>query len=200
MQKIIQELKRGVQKVENNFEDKYEILEKIISNKIESHDIKIKPKWHFVLKGLVIILSAIFLFLLSIFFLSFVIFKNRMLPPHAMQEVFMNMQILPFVLSSILLFILAIIFILHTKYNFVYKKPAYIIIFSLLFVILISSFFIDKLLMHDMIRDRMERRPMPFIRDMYRNNSDNSLKRDILNRRDHDVSENNLGNIKFEIK
>lgn len=152
-----------------------------IKDILEKENVKIIPKWHFVLKSLLIICSVIFIFFSSIFLFSFFIFKNRMLPPHAMSDIILNMQLLPWLLSSLLLFIAGIIFLLSSKYNFVYKKPALVIIIVLLFIIILFSIVIDRLTLHDRFRENFRRGRVPVMREMY-DFDDMREKKEFINR------------------
>jgi hypothetical protein len=156
-----------MQEIKNKFEN----LENEIRERINSKNFKIKPKWHFILKGAIIILSALFFFLSTIFFTSFLIFKNRALDPHAMRDILFNINTLPIILLTILVFILSIVFILHTKYNFVYKKPAYITISILFVLVLVFGFIADKVLLHDRFEKRMQggKQFFPGMKKMYEN-------------------------------
>lgn len=123
-------------------------MNKIIE-KIKEEDIKMKPKWHFVLKTVLVILLGIVSFLMALFFSSFILFSFRPFPW--------------------ILFLLSIVFIIVLEstlreFKIVYKKP---IIYSLLIIIIVlfaTGMFLNKTRFHE----KVERRNLPGIRKIYK--------------------------------
>lgn len=58
-------------------EQKLELIKDKITDAIENGNVKMKPRWQFILHGLLVTLGLSFLFLLSTFLLSFFMFKDR---------------------------------------------------------------------------------------------------------------------------
>lgn len=136
---------------------------------IESEGIKMKPKWYFIMHAILVVLGLLFLFLISVFFISFFLFKQRLLPPHEVRDTLMSMQLTPWLLTGILVLMISVISFLNSEYNFVYKRPVIIVAFVLVLLTIAASFAIDKMTMHDGIRDRFKKMgpPIKFMDDMY---------------------------------
>jgi glucan phosphoethanolaminetransferase (alkaline phosphatase superfamily) len=101
-----------------------------------------------------------------------------------MRDIVSNLEILPWILLTVLFFIFSIVFLLHTKYSFTYKKPTYVIIFILFAIVFVSGFIVDNFKMHDIVKGRIDRRPIPGMREMYRENKkdlNRGVKEKIIN-------------------
>jgi len=120
-----------------------------IIEKIKKEEIKMKPKWHFVLKTVLIVLLGVVSFFLALFFSSFILFSFRPFPW--------------------ILFLLVVIFVVTLEwtlreFQIVYRRP---IIYSLL--IIISLLFITGIVLNKVrFHERIEKRNIPGIRKIYK--------------------------------
>lgn len=146
-----------MEEIKNNITDKLDNFENKLSELINKNEIKMKPKWHFVLKTSLIGIFVISLFLLLNILVSFVIFQSRVLPPHEMREIFMSLRFGPPILFSILLLGVIVVFVLHNKFDFAYKRSSLFVIFSLLLITFLFSMFIDRSMLHDRFDDQYRR-------------------------------------------
>jgi hypothetical protein len=130
-------------------------IEKRIQSLIETNKIKMIPRSHFVLKGLLVVAATIFAFVFAVFMFSFVLFRTRLVPPHAFGEVMMRLDILPIIMIALLFFIAGTVMLLSHKYQFVYKFPALVTV--IFFIVIISgvSIWIDTIKIHDRLRHRL---------------------------------------------
>lgn len=141
--------------MQKNIEQKMDDIIKSVTLEIESRGVKIAPKWHFILKSVLATAAVILVFLICIFFASFLLFKNRMLPPHGMRELATSLELLPWLVISIILFIFGILFLLKSKYNFVYKRSYIFVLLASGAGVILLAFVIDNIQMHDKIGRRV---------------------------------------------
>jgi cell division protein FtsL len=144
-----------------NIQNKIEIM-------IKNNELGIKPRWHFILKGILISLSVIFIFILSIFVATFLIFRERMLAPGSMFILGNTIEMLSYLLIALLLFIGGVVIILSHKYDFVYKRPAGVIILVLFIFILAIGFAVDRISFHQRVLESMGDKDFPILRNIYR--------------------------------
>lgn len=124
-------------------------MENKIIEKLKKEEIKMRPKWHFVLKGSLIILAIVIIALPSLFLASFILFFFRPFP---------------WFLFFFLIIFVVLLEYLFSKYSIAYKRP---IICSLL--IIVSLLFIMGLILNRVsFHERMERRNLPGIYKIYK--------------------------------
>ena len=155
---------------------KESILEKV-EGKIKSKNIKMKPKWYFIFKSILVISFFCILFLATIYIGNFIL-----LIFHEHKEVFDSLNINPFNFFRImefvktipmLLFLLVIVFIfslykLIKDYAFVYRNNflyvTLILILAILFIVINIHIFLDKDFRAAKFGERGE---LPFIRYLH---------------------------------
>ncbi len=130
-------------------------IEKKIQDLIDTNKIKMIPRSHFVLKGMLVISATIFAFVFAVFIFSFVLFRTRLVPPHAFGEVMFRLDMLPLIMIALLFFIAGIITLISHKYQFVYKFPALITVIFFILVISGVSVLVDGMQMHDRLRHKI---------------------------------------------
>jgi magnesium-transporting ATPase (P-type) len=122
--------------------DNHKTIEELVNDSIKSGKIIMKPKWHFVLKTILRVLSVVILFFVIIYLLNFIglvthekDFNILDLSPRGM---YAFMMAIPWVIVLLSMFLLSVFYILVKKYSFVYRKP---LVYSL-FVIIVFMLFI----------------------------------------------------------
>ena len=123
-------------------------INKIIE-KLKKGEIKMHPKWHFILKAVLFGLAVFIIGLFCLFLCSFILFSFRPFP---------------WFLFLLLILFVALLEHLFNKYSFAYKRPviySLIIIVSLLFVM---GLMMNKVCFHEM----MEKRNLPGIEKFYK--------------------------------
>ena len=149
-----------------------EELKKKILEKIKEGEVAMKPRWHFVLQGILAITGIVILSLGLLYILSFIVFALRqsgvMFAP-----LFGFRGVLTFLYSSPwLLVLLAIIFIivletLVRKYSFAYKKPLLYVLLGIVGISLFGTYTLAQTTMHKRIQEYAEKGHMPPVQMMY---------------------------------
>lgn len=128
--------------------------------------IKMKPKFHFILKAILLWLVLILLFILCIYFISLFIFISS-----ETNEKLHNPEIITLIRSMSSIAHIAIILsiacfslteYISAKYTLVYKKHLIYSLLGLGLVVIGSSLVINKYRVHPMIRERFEKNNIHF--------------------------------------
>ena len=127
-------------------------MEKIIE-KLKNY--KMRPKWHFIVKSVLLVILIILVLFLTLFLVSFFLFY--------LERSGIFFAPLPFILFLLSIIFVAVTEFLITRYAIAYRKPviySLIIIVALIFVLGAA---INKARFHE----RIEKRNMPGIRRIY---------------------------------
>lgn len=126
--------------------DNHKTIEEIVNDSIKSGKIIMKPKWHFVLKTILRVLSVIILFFVIIYLLNFIglvtherDFNILDLSPRGMRAF---MVAVPWVIVLLSMFLLSVFYILVKKFSFVYRKPLVYGFFGIIFLIVFIGFIV----------------------------------------------------------
>ncbi len=121
-------------------------IEEFVTDSIKSGKIIMKPKWHFVLKTILRVLSIIILFFVIVYLLNFIglvthekDFNILDLSPRGMRAF---MVAIPWVIVLLSMFLLMTFYILVKQYSFVYRKPLVYSFFGLIFFVLFTGIII----------------------------------------------------------
>jgi len=122
-------------------EEKILNIEEKIKSKIRAGEIKMKPKWYFVLKAILIFTFILILFLSIIYIWNFVglIFHERneardLVKEFTPENFFLFIKAFPWLLFTLILIFLFTLYRLVSKYSFVYKRP---FIYSIFFILIL---------------------------------------------------------------
>lgn len=112
--------------MENN--EKEKTIEESILATIKSGQLKMRPRWHFVLKTILAALGGVILVLTLLYLASFIIFALRQtgvlfVPAFGIEGWFAFFTHLPVVLIILLLIFIIILEILVRHYSFAYRRP-----------------------------------------------------------------------------
>lgn len=124
-------------------QNKTDIEEKVMS-KILNNEVKMKPKWYFVLGSLLTSIGLIGITIGAIFLLNIFIFLIRKKGPGIMKLQLMIYNF-PWWIPILALFFIIIGIWLLKKYDFSYKKNFLFIIISFILIIFISAFIINQM-------------------------------------------------------
>lgn len=153
-------------------------LKNIILDTVKKQNIRMIPKWKFVLYSFLGVFSIIFLFIISTFLLSLIFFVLS-------RYGFMDMPLFGFVHSletlravPLPLFICAVFLLIVTEslarhYSFSFKRPLLITLFGAVALVTLSSFVISRTPIHEYVEEYAKKhhlgmvsraydRPMPF--------------------------------------
>ena len=121
-------------------------IEEFVTDSIKSGKIIMKPKWHFVLKTILRVLSIIILFFVIVYLLNFIglvthekDFNILDLSPRGMRAF---MVAIPWVIVLLSMFLLMTFYILVKQYSFVYRKPLVYSFFGIIFFVVFSGFIV----------------------------------------------------------
>lgn len=144
-----------------------------IINKIKSGEVEMIPRWHFMLRATLLAISVIILALVSIYFLSFILFVFHQTglwftPSFGTFGLVFFVVSSPWIIISFVGLFLFTLYILVRQYSFSYQKPlVYSMIGIVLFVIGVASF-IQQTTMHERIGQFVEERQVPGMAPLYR--------------------------------
>ena len=126
--------------------DKHKTIEELVNDSIKSGKIMMKPKWHFVLKTILRVLSIIILFFVLIYLLNFIglvthekDFNILDLSPGGMRAF---MVAIPWVIVILSMLLLSVFYILVKKYSFVYRTPLVYSFFGIILLIVFIGFIV----------------------------------------------------------
>lgn len=156
-----------------NEENNEKNINKTVLSKIESGEIKMKPKMFFVLKLILLILGTVIVILSALFIASFIFFTLKvsgvlMLPGFG----FPGFRILFFSLPWLLIFgLIALIvtselFVKH--FHFVYKKPILYSVLVIILIVFLGGFFINNIGFHSSLFQKTKDGRFPLAEPFYR--------------------------------
>jgi hypothetical protein len=148
------------------------ITEKVIS-KIERGELKMKPRIYFIAKSFLLIgfLALASLFLL--YFGSLIIFVLRVndillfrgMGFYPIRSILLSF---PWYLVFLTFILIIVIEIISRRFQFVYRKPFIISLFGILFIVVASSFLIERSSLHHSFYRLAEQERLPLAGKMYR--------------------------------
>lgn len=112
--------------MENN--DQQKSIKDNILDTIKSGGVKMRPRWHFILKAILAVLGAIIVFLTVLYLASFIIFVLRQtgvlfVPAFGVSGWYAFFTHLPFFLISLLIIFIVVLELLVRHYAFAYRRP-----------------------------------------------------------------------------
>lgn len=143
-----------------------------IIQKIKTGEVSMQPRWHFVLRTLLLIVGIAITALLAVYFLSFTLFALRktglvFAPQMGFPGITFFITASPWLLVALVLIFLFLLYMLVTHFAFSYRRP---LIYSLLVVTLLvvgSSSLVQHTTMHERIQSFTERNNTPGIAPFY---------------------------------
>jgi len=130
---------------------------KEIIDKIKKEEIKMKPKWQFILRTFSIIGLAIIFFVIALYLSSFILFSFRPFPLFPLIFLMISIALFEYLLK---------------EFKIVYRKP---VIYTLFFIIL-SLFIMGLFLNVAHFHERIEKRNFPGIRRIYSHPKENTRR------------------------
>lgn len=155
-----------------NLSNQRSLREKIIE-KIGSGQVKMRPKFHFILKTLIMACGIFLAVLLILFLVSFIGFHLRAsgiwyLPTFGLRGFAVYLRLLPWFLIILSIILILLLEILTRKFSFVWRRP---ILYSLIVIILIAivgGFIIERTSFHPDLFLRAREGRLPLMGPMYR--------------------------------
>lgn len=131
-------------------------ISKEIIGKIKKEKIKIKPKSYFILRGLFFILGTVFIFFLSFFIVSFIIFILRsngslLLPRFGLRGFGILLVSFPWLLAITALLFIVVLEIFAKHYKFIYQKPLLYSVIGITIIVLLGGFLFTRIPIHNKV-------------------------------------------------
>jgi len=149
-----------------------EQLKKQILQQIDAGKTVMKPRWHFMLKGLAVFLGIILLACFMLFLTSFVMFVVQQTgtsyaPALGVSGTFIFFRSLPWVIILLALLLFIVLEHLVKRYSFAYRKPIIVLVVVLVLFTVFGSALISKTTMHQRISSFSEQRGVPGFKQFY---------------------------------
>lgn len=144
-------------------------------DKIKNGQIQKRPRSYFVLLSALSISGFALLFLIAIFFISFIAFSMRIsgsffLPQFGLPGLWVLIMSLPWALIILSLFFVILLEIFAKKYAFSYKKPIIYSLAGIVGIALIGSYAIAKTPLHNALLNYSQGRNIPVMGPFYEHN------------------------------
>jgi hypothetical protein len=148
-------------------------LKNNLIQKIKSGEVDMKPRWHFILKSLLLVFGVITAALIVVYLLSFVLFVLRQsgvgfVPMFGFKGIGIFVMNSPWLLISSAGIMGIVLLFLIKKYSFSYQRPlVYTTIITIVFV-LCGSFVIGQTDAHTRMQEYSRDRNVPVFGSLYR--------------------------------
>ncbi len=154
-------------------DEKSKKLQDKIFDAIKKGEVVMRPRWHFVLKTILITLGVVILSLVTIYLTSLIIFGLRetgiiFAPGLGLRGLFVFARALPWVLIILVGIFLIVLELLVKKYSFAYRKPLLFSVCGILAVVCITGWVLTRTPMHGAIMQRMDHFNIPVVGHAYR--------------------------------
>lgn len=115
------------------------VKERVLSA-IKSGKAKMRPRWHFVLRGILLATGAMIAGLLLLYLASFIVFSMRQTgawfaPAFGLPGWFSFLRHVPWILIALSVIFIAVLEVLVRRYSFAYRRP---LLYSVLVIVLIA--------------------------------------------------------------
>jgi hypothetical protein len=136
----------------NHNPEKNSLHEKILQS-IKTGEVKMRPKWHFVLRGALVGIGTVLVALTLLYIISFIIFilhQNGTLfaPGLGVRGLGIFLFSLPWILIVITLIFIAVLEILVRRYAFAYRRPLLYSALAVVFLVLVGGVIIARTSLH----------------------------------------------------
>jgi len=152
--------------------------ENSVSSKIEeaikSGQVKMRPRWHFILKTVLAISGALFALLTILYLASLIIFILRLsgawfAPAFGIGGIYIFLSHLPWLLVFLAVVFITVLELLASRYSLAYRQP---LLYSALVIIILSilgGYGLERTELHGRLADYAEKDQLPFAGQIYRN-------------------------------
>lgn len=156
----------------NSKNENKSIKDKVLAQ-LKSDGVKMRPKWHFVSKAVLILSGGIIAALTLLYLSSFIVFILRQngvwfTPAFGFRGLGIFLTSLPWLLVfTALIFIIMLEFFVK-RYSFSYRKPILYSVLGIVIFIFVGSFIISQTRVHQDLFMRAQERKLPFAGSLYR--------------------------------
>ena len=142
-------------------------------DKIKTGEVDMKPKWHFVLRGMLLLTGIVTVVLSAVYLLSFIFFVLHrsgviFVPGFGLRGVWVFLTSFPWLLVVVVGIFLAVLYVLVKRYAFSYQRPFVYSMLGVALVVVIGSLLVQETMLHDRLEAYTKERPLPGIGKLYR--------------------------------
>ena len=128
-------------------------MENKIIEKLKNEEIKMRPRSYFILRSLLFVLGTIFVFLLSFFLVSLIIFILRfngssLLPKFGFRGIGILLTSFPWLLAITALLFIVVLEVFAKHYKFIYQKPLLYSVVGITIIVLLGGLLFMKIPLH----------------------------------------------------
>jgi hypothetical protein len=144
-----------------------------ILSRIREGEVRMRPKWHFVLRTLLITTGGIMVGMLTLYVVSFAVFVLRQtgvayIPALGFAGAFRFILSLPWVLVLLALLFVGILEVLVRKYSFAYRRPLLYSLAVVLAVVSAGSYVVSASSLHGRLMEAAVQERLPVAGKVYR--------------------------------
>ncbi len=155
----------------NTESDKNTIQERVLEA-IKTGEVAMRPRWHFVLKTLLMTFGVIIVLLALLYFASLIIFGLRetgiiLTPSFGFRGIFIFLKSLPWLLVILLLVFIIILEILVRHYSFAYRRPLLYSALAIVLLVCVGGWVITRTPFHGVIMKYTEQKKIPVVSPFY---------------------------------
>jgi len=141
--------------------------------KIKSGSVKMKPRFSFILRALLLISGLVIVTLLVLYLTSFVFFMLRsngtwLAPVFGLRGLGLFMTSLPWLLLLVIALFVVVLEILVRHFSFGYRRPLLYSVFGILFVLGLTGFMVAQTPLHEGLWERAENERLPLAGPLYK--------------------------------
>lgn len=144
-----------------------------ILNKIKTGEVDMKPRWHFLLQSLLLVLGVFTAALLVVYLASFVLFALRQsgvgfVPLYGFRGISIFIMSTPWILIASAGALVVVLQVLVHKYSFSYRQPLLYSLLGVIALVLLGSFVIGKSQVHERLQEIETERGVPLLGQLYK--------------------------------
>lgn len=148
-------------------------LQESILESIKKGETKMRPRWHFVLKAILLVVSCVIVATFMLYTASLVVFVMQQngglyAPMFGLRGVRAFLVSLPWLLILLAVIFIGILEILVRHYSFAYKRPLLYSISAIIIFIAMGSFAVARSPLHQNLYERAQSNRLPFAEHMYK--------------------------------
>jgi len=144
-----------------------------IFKKIEKGQVKMRPKFYFVLKALLAVCSVVLMIVFILFLISFISFYLRAsgiwyLPSFGLRGFAIYLKLFPWLLIILSIILILILETLTRRFSFVWRRPIFYSLLTIILIAVVGGFVIEKTSFHPDLLWRVQEGRLPLMGPIYR--------------------------------
>lgn len=140
---------------------------------IKEGSVRMKPRWHFVLRGTLAVLGGVIIALLLLYLVSFIIFALRqtgvaVVPAFGLRGWLSFARHLPWLLIVFSLIFILLLELFVRRYQFAYRRPLFISALAIIGIVVAGGFVVANTSLHPQLLRYAQQHRLPVGERMYR--------------------------------